>query len=568
MSKTELDVLDDAIAEQRAYVDHWRRPNEVRLFETLRAIDLLHMDVHFPQRRKPSRMGSYENTQAGWGVNQALARMIPDQLPNGFFTLFPSKRQTQAPIDTFLLQCGLLEQAIRLRAWLNEGLLTAQLSKPEKKLSSDIETILVLKTTAPSASLEVVSAAQGKWMARMRQQALRSREEQLAERFKEVRPELERRVNKLGDWGIQYTTSDKVDDFFEECSMAYLQRIWGSDLAGLDDKFGRYDFRSYLGMLAAIGGRSEKHLAMASILKARYPKLDLRNLLTTFAPVFDFQVGLARRLGAYLYDVKMLLEPMTLAPSNRDVHTGSSDMAYAPIVRSSEDFYLLPLYGHDINPFLFLINDLRARYRGDWDRAANNREKRWIDELNSIFTGPRWCIHDRNLKLKRGDAVVTDLDYVVYDAAKRELSIFQLKWQDPVGNNDRMRRSAGKNLIETANRWVETVAKWMEDFGSVELAKRLGIEIDTLAGVNLFVIGRYNALFSGYVERSARATWADWNHFLRCFSSSTDYALSAVGESIRTETAQLLAESKAESYFIPIRSLAIILNPSREPAQG
>ena len=40
-----------------------------------------------------------------------------------------------------------------------------------------------------------------------------------------------------------------------------------------------------------------------------------------------------------------------------------------------------------------------------------------------------------------------------------------------------------------------------------------------------------------------------------------------MGESIRTETTQLLAERKADSYFIPIRSLAIILNPSREPAE-
>src|SRR5690606_20286439 len=125
----------------------------------------------------------------------------------------------------------------------------------------------------------------------------------------------------------------------------------------------------------------------------------------------------------------------------------------------------------DINPFLFLLTDLRYRHEADWFRAANNRERRWIDELEGLFPRPRWRTHGRNLRLQEAGKVLTDIDFAAYDPSANQLGVFQLKWQQPVGMDNRARRSAGKNLLEEGNRWVSKVLSWLSKHGVIELMR-------------------------------------------------------------------------------------------------
>jgi len=62
----------------------------------------------------------------------------------------------------------------------------------------------------------------------------------------------------------------------------------------------------------------------------------------------------------------------------------------------------------DITLFLFLLTDLRSRYEANWFRIANNRERRWVTEMEQLFQGPP--VADTlggNLRLREGGKDLT-----------------------------------------------------------------------------------------------------------------------------------------------------------------
>lgn len=560
-----LAILEEKIEAQKRYLEQWRQPAEPLLLETLRTIDALFFEQLFFPAVSAERTPLPQYTLSSWGVNKALSLMVPRQLPRGPFRLFPSSAQTRAQASELLLQCGILQRAETLYGWLRDGLLTARIDRPAAPMASGIKTVLVLKSDHPSMFSEVISWTNKRWLSELTMDHDGSWENELQQRHIALAPKLERAVTCFGGWDISYTTTPEIDDHFLECGQIYLRRMWSQDLLGTDDVIGGEPFGDYLGVLTAVAGRAEKHLCFASILKRRHPELRLENLLTTFAPCDEFVDGLAAHLDAETMQIRKFLDCLTLGPENLDVHTASGDTAWAPIVRSSEDYFLLPLYGLDTNPFLFLLTDLQARFPKEWFRAANNREKRWLCDLGHIFQGDRWEVNDRSLNLREGKKTVTDLDFIAYDKEHNELALFQLKWQHPVGIDNRARRSAGKNLLSQGNDWIERVTGWIERNSVDELAGRAGIAVKPDVKVQLFVIGRYNAYFTGFADRDARATWADWNHLMKARLDNPRASVSQLCATLRAEADEISASYTGDSYAVPIGDIALILNPVQEP---
>jgi hypothetical protein len=430
-----------------------------------------------------------------------------------------------------------------VRGWLADGLLSARLDTPKKIPASGLRHILVLKTDDPSLHAEIIAHAQREWLADISRQMDRPWEEALEKRHMEILPDLIRRVEIFQNWGLRYTTTREIDRYFDEWGQIYLRRMWSHDLIGPDEKLGGNEFRDYLGLLAAISGRSQKHLCFAGLLKHKHPRLDWRNLLTTFSPFIDFLDGLARHLDADRLQLQKLLSSLTLEPTNRDAHLLVAETAWAPLVRSNQDNLLLPAYGLEINPFLFLLRDLQYKYPGDWFEIANNRERRWRAELNDIFPGPRWRTAGAGMPLRDGRRVVTDLDAVVYDHERNEIGLFQLKWQQPVGRYGRASRSAAKNLIVESNKWISGVTSWLDKYGASSLLERLGVPAKETPRVILFVLGRYNAHFAGKRVADQAATWADWAHFIRAIAETGRASMTDVEDRLRAESARLRAEA-------------------------
>jgi hypothetical protein len=174
-------------------------------------------------------------------------------------------------------------------------------------------------------------------------------------------------------------------------------------------------------------------------------------------------------------------------------------------------------------------------------------------------------VSDRNLRLRDGAKTITDIDFLAYDTRNEELALFQLKWQHPVGVDNRMRRSAGKNLVAEGNRWIQSLHCWLSAHGIAELSRRAGIAVKPDARALLFVVARYNAFFPGYTALDERAVWADWNHLMKVRLQNPDASVSQIAKTLKEQADEIASSFPGESYAVPIGDLAIILDPTSEP---
>ena len=560
------DLLDGSIAKLRIQLRGYEQPSEVLTFETLRALDHVYCDELFADVVDP--LDRQESMIMSWGVNHALSRSLPRSLPNRPFRNFRSNERTQLPSNDFVFSCGALSMAERLAAMLRDGLVQASILpvEVEHAARADFMNILVIRSKDPTLYSELIGREGLKWLSAVASDNDRYLESDLERRHLDVLPELGRRVRALDGWSMAYTSTRQIGAYFLEWGQLYLRRMVGQDTIGLEEPMGGRSFNEYLGVLAVLAGRAQKHLCYASLLKHRLPRLSLRNLLTGFTPVDKLIEWIAEQVDADTQTIGHLLEHLTLRPENLAQHTSGGDTAWAPVVQASENFFILPMYGLEINPFIFLLNELRGRYEKDWFRAANNREQRWIAEFQKLFALSRWRTNGRNIKLRDGKKVLTDIDFAVWDAVNNELGLFQLKWQQPIGLDNRARRSAGSNLMAGGNRWTETVSAWLDAHGALDLSKRLGFRAPRAPVVRLFVVARYHAYFSGFGHYDGRAVWTDWSHVLKIRVEDPDISLSRLAALLENAIARERPSSDHESYMLPLPELAIVLNPKTVPA--
>ncbi len=561
-----LKRLQEALGIQRAYLAQYERPSEPLAYETLRTLD----DLFLRDLMEPARSVSKNEPQfrrlSSWGVNHALRRIIPKVPASCLFRDFPSVDQIQAQADDFVFNCAALELAERFEGWLRDGIVSGELRPYPKPDRQGMNAILVLRSNVPSCYDEEIAMTGLRWANDVIAASDTALERTLEDRHRQLEPELEGRVELVDGWRVAYTSTKEIDDYFLEWARLYLRRIFSQGMIGPNDVIGGRPFSRYIEVLSVLSGRSQKHIAFAAILKARYPSVHIRNLLTTYCQRDSLFESVARRLDADRSEIETILGSFILTGNNLEIHTGGASTAWAPVVQASTDTLILPVYGLDINPFLFLLNDLRYRYKQDWFKVANNRERRWIEEITGIFDEPRWQTHGRNLRLREGGNVVTDIDFAVLERQANELALFQLKWQHPVGLDNRGRRSAGSNLIVESNRWINAVVSWLERHGVDELMRRLACESSVTPTVHLFVLGRYHVHLTGFDQRDSRAVWSDWAHFQRaCAEGPRTATVSQIASILQMKVDQSSAMKTGESIMFPVGDLALVVNPTTVP---
>jgi|SRR5215213_1213299 len=560
-----LQRLRRAIDTQCEYLSTYEKPSEPIVYETLRTLDdLFCRDLMEPERLVDTIERRFRDLST-WGVNQALRRIVP-KIPTSLqFRNFPSHDTIQAQTNDFVFNCATLELSERFEGWLREDILVGELSKYPKPDRQGLDEVLVLRSVARSYSDDEIGRTGLRWASDRIWAGDRSLEHALEERHRRIEPELERRVDLVDGWRVTYESTPEIDDYFLEWGRLYLRRMFSQDMIGPDEMIGGRPFSRYLDVLSALSGRSQKHIAFAAILRARYPSAHIRNLLTGYSQRQSFIESLAQYMDADLSEIESILDSFILKGDNLEVHTRSGETAWAPIVQASTDTLILPTYGLDINPFLFLLTDLRSRYEKDWFRLANNRERRWIKEIESLFDEPRWKT-GRTLRLREEGKDLTDIDFALYERNANELALFQLKWQHPIGMDNRGRRSAGKNLVEESNRWIDIVMSWLDRHGVDDLMRRLGFENSTSPTVQLFVIGRYHVYLSGFDARDARAIWSDWAHFHRSrLEGPRTATIAQIASKLQSTIEEARVAKRGESLMFPVGDLALVLNPTSVP---
>jgi hypothetical protein len=136
---------------------------------------------------------------------------------------------------------------------------------------------------------------------------------------------------------------------------------------------------------------------------------------------------------------KHLLEILTLTYESKNVHCSAGIFIAPAFIKVGQGRVLSPVWGCTSHPFLFMLNELKRKYRSDWDMAVNQRENIFRNDIYALFKESRFLKLDTNVKIKIGGLIVTDVDALIFDRATGIVGIFQLKWQDFFGNSMRER---------------------------------------------------------------------------------------------------------------------------------
>jgi hypothetical protein len=243
-----------------------------------------------------------------------------------------------------------------------------------------------------------------------------------------------------------------------------------------------------------------------------------------------------------------------------EVHFKKGTPAFAPIVRTNEHSCILPSYGLEMNPFAFLFNEFRARYEHDWFSLVNNREPRWIKELQALFAQPRWSCRD-GIELKHNGKLITDIDFAAYDRSTHTLLLFQLKWQQAPVGDQKVRRSNASNLVGTCNKWVQDIHDWIRRDGIESIMTRLGPKVCDAVTFHMIVLGRYDAHFTGEADLDGRAVWSDWGNFLRYYDEMPNCTASELAEGLRAVMNKAASAVRPETTYILLPELALLVNP-------
>ncbi|CAE6706100.1 hypothetical protein G2912_01095 [Paraburkholderia aspalathi] len=534
-------------------------PSEALTFETVRALDYAfcrELLPHLPALSKSKRRRQFILQR---GVNEALSRVLPKELAYAQPRLFASSRSTQEQADEFLFDTGALWLADRLLTQLRAGFLQGRLDSKRRVQGMQI---LVLTASDETLYHEHIGYAGVEWLSDRALQRGRPKEEELRRVREAMLPQMtERILSGIDDGEGLFPDADR---HFHECAQVYLSRMPYRDLLSDDDRIGGRPYSEYVQALTALSTLNETRLCTSTILHSERPHLDIRNLLTggTFAD--ELIEAVASFLDAETGEVNHLLAHLTLSPHNSSSHLARGTPAWAPIVQTSANFCVLPCYGLDMNPFIFLATELRERYKADWFEAANAREGRWVAELLLLFPAPRWRCAD-GVKIKRGGKVITDIDFVAYDSTSRTVALFQLKWQQPSLGDEKIRRNNASNLVGDSNKWIAAVSEWLTAEGLTVLAQRLGIRRDELTGASLFVLGRYGAHFSGHSNANLRAAWSNRGHFERERTLHPTATVNEMFDNLVRDMTKAKDTVQPESLMLPLPGLALVINPTQQP---
>ena len=323
---------------------------------------------------------------------------------------------------------------------------------------------------------------------------------------------------------IQYDAIPEVDSYFHDQGHLWARAHYqpGQDAFPPQTTFGGIPFEVYReGVVHGISW-TLKHIAFCKLLLSRETHLDWRNVLTITKSESQLQSDLSLALGVTEAEARQVLDTLRLMPENVAAHTSEPVVDIAPFLNINSGGVVHSIVGMLGSPFDFMLSELNRRYPADWDRAVDQREEVFRNELNGLFPTERFVRAERPLKLKDEGATLTDIDAALFDASTGTLGLFQLKWQDPFGASMTKRNSKMKNFLTETNRWVSTVSSTLNHSPTalVSLIGERAARNFEKEGILLFVIGRHFSHFSGGVYRDPRAAWGTWPQMLRLLKES------------------------------------------------
>jgi hypothetical protein len=286
---------------------------------------------------------------------------------------------------------------------------------------------------------------------------------------------------------------------------AKLGSITGADIAGVG---------------ASLISLHSKHFACVAVAKKMYDHVSVGQSLTIWGPRAELEESLSIMSGRPTSVVHSAFNALAMPAAQAKKLVDYPTPLIPLLFDLGNGFILRPVSSLTRNPF----TATRTQYQ--WldplteHAVAADRENWMREDLYAMFRGSRYICFPGNLKLRRGNAVLTDIDAAIYDRRTGDLGIFQLKWQNYSTNDVRQLRSKAANLSAELTDWSGKIVSWIEENGISALDKSLRLKQkrrEAVRNVLLFAISRSLVRTHGYGVRTDAPSlaMAVWPQFVR-----------------------------------------------------
>ncbi|WP_170381967.1 hypothetical protein [Ruegeria atlantica] len=316
---------------------------------------------------------------------------------------------------------------------------------------------------------------------------------------------------------VGYATTPEIDEHFASLVLPQVsewQRQSGlfpqARIRGLKGA----DIASILGLCMS---SRLSHSQLVAVGKKKFDEVNYWLANTVWKPKSEIVSSLANFANLDPFIVSTIVDRSTygVAP-NVDL---SSDVTPVcpPFIKISKEYLLEPmsfLFSNPLDTFKKLNNDAPTK-----NSVRIHREAQMAEEIHNLFEGNRYRRLQSRARLKRNGKTITDIDAAVLDVMTGEIGLFQLKWQEFNGANNRQQISRSRNFVDQVDTWSSKVQEWIVLEGTERLLKSLQFPVvnTTPNNVYLFAIGQQAARFSsfGFPQRNSNTAPATMNQFVR-----------------------------------------------------
>jgi hypothetical protein len=251
----------------------WRMEPEVILLEVTRALDAAAYSSSLEDRSNETVHDATARRLRIIGAATALRPLL--RVLKGTYHGFPlifSNDETSALADDHLLACGLYANSLRLAALERYGLATTAF------VASDH---LVIEIDGQESEAEHRDMAIGR--------ALQNRISDEAALKHDILPpsallrRLDSYVGLDNNGFIRYDNDDELIEYYRGVAYRRAVRFFEGEALPIDAQIGGRTFGDWCAGAASTSGRALQHVVFATRLKARRPRLRLRNLLTSYS---------------------------------------------------------------------------------------------------------------------------------------------------------------------------------------------------------------------------------------------------------------------------------------------
>ncbi|MGB3882238.1 MAG: hypothetical protein WA955_16865 [Diaphorobacter nitroreducens] len=473
-----------------------------------------------------------------WGWNRAVAELFEPLDQPGAFPIMESTQESRTFAASLMQELGKVSMLRRLADMSERGIMEVARNGDEFhiRMSEDARTQF-----ADASELDKLKAAEARlpsssvgWTMASMRDALRFPDmpgnymaiaNAPVKRW--LRPDIEELIKPLvrpWDTGygvmVAYDARIEVDRHYMAEALA-LATPWRED-SGIhaDAKLGTITGADIAGVGAALISLHAKHFGCVSVAKKLFPEVSVAQSLTIWGPRDTLEESISIMSGRPEPVVHAVFNALAMTSEQSKKLAEHSTPLIPMLFDLGNGFILRPVSCLTRNPFT------AARTQHQWldprteHAVAADREEWMRRQLFGMFGGNRYIRFPGNLKLRRGGAVLTDIDAIIYDKLTGDVGLFQLKWQDYSTNDVRQLRSKAANLSAELGDWSGKVKSWLDENGVSALDKSLRLKQkrgEAARSALLFAISRSSVRTQGYGVRTEAPELAMgvWPQFVR-----------------------------------------------------